>query len=347
MFNYHHAFFRPLVLVTALFSANSFAAEVSVMSKPVDKGLYELVYSQPDNALFVASAQGRDDQGGVVYRLDPQSLQSVRTLKNTHKPFGIALDQQNNRLFLGNSREGAVTLVDANNGAELKHLVLDGRKRTETLRPLQVREIVFDAATDRLYIPGVGADSVVWVVDAKNLTLLDTIKNTGKIATGVALDSKNHTLYITNSDGELLMINTGNNRIEKRVRLVESGDSALLNIALDKTGNRLFITDFKQAGVRVADTATGKVIHTIAVPESLAVLFNPARDELYVTHRKEGTVSIIDTKDYSVKQTLKAPGLPNSLALSADGNTLFVSVKQPATRDKPATSADEVMRISL
>lgn len=347
MLSSHHTFFRPLVLVAALFSAQSFAAEATAIHQPIGSGLYELAYSQPDNALFVASAQGRDEKGGVVYQLDPNDLHKVQTLKNQYKPFGIALDSQNNLLFLGNSRESAVTAINAKTGAEIKHLVLDNRQRSETVRPLQVREIVFDAATQRLYIPGVGGDSVVWVVDAKNLTLLNTIEHTGKIATGVALDSENHRLYISNGDGELLVINTNTNTLEKRVKLTDSGDSALLNISLDKAGHRLFISDFKQPAVLVVDTRTDKVIHKVAVPESLSVLFNPSRDELYVTHRKAGTVSIVNAKDYTVKQTIKAPGLPNSLALSADGKTLFVSVKQPASREKPATAPDEVMRISL
>lgn len=347
MLSSHSAFFRPLVLVTALFSAQTFAAEATAIHQPVGSGLYELAYSQPDNALFVASSQGRDDKGGVVYQLDPKDLHTVQALKNQYKPFGIALDAQNNVLFLGNSRENAITSMNAKTGAEIKHLVLDSRQRSETVRPLAVREIVFDAANQRLYVPGVGGDGVVWVVDAKNLTLLNTIEHTGKIATGIALDSDNHTLYISNGDGELLVINTHTNAIEKRVKLVENGDSALLNITLDKAGHRLFISDFKQAGVLVVDTRTDKLIHTVDVPESLSVLFNPSRDELYVTHRKAGTVSIVNAKDYSVKQTIKAPGLPNSLALSADGKTLFVSVKQPATRQKPATAPDEVMRISL
>ncbi len=347
MFTHHHAFFRPLALAAALFSVSSFAEQATVIHQPVAKGLYELAYSPKSDSLFVASALGRGEPGGVIYRLNPANLSQLQALKNEYKPFGVALNTQTNVLYLGNSRDSSVTSVDATTGAQLRHLVLDGRKRSETVKPLQVREIAIDTQDHRLYIPGVGAESVVWVVDAKNLTLLRTIENTGKIATGLAIDNANHTLYVSNSDGELLIIDTRTDSIIKRVRLAESGKSALLNITLDQAGHRLFISDFKQPGVLVVDTRTDKLITKINVPESLSVLFNGARNELYVTHRQAGTVSIIDATDYSVKQTVKAPGLPNSLALSADGQALFVTVKQPASRDKPATAPDEVMRISL
>ena len=65
--------------------------------------------------------------------------------------------------------------------------------------------------------------------------------------------------------------------------------------------------------------ATAKVLEKIAAPESLAVLFNPARNEAYVTHRKAGEVSVIDGKSYKVVKTFKTPTHPNSPALSEDG----------------------------
>jgi DNA-binding beta-propeller fold protein YncE len=61
-----------------------------------------------------------------------------------------------------------------------------------------------------------------------------------------------------------------------------------LNLSLDTAGHRAFITDSKQPEVLVVDLRDGKVLQKIAAPESLAVLFNPTRNEVYVTHRKAG-----------------------------------------------------------
>nr|MBA2814150.1 hypothetical protein [Candidatus Pantoea persica] len=97
----------------------------------------------------------------------------------------------------------------------------------------------------------------------------------------------------------------------------------------------------------MVDLRDQTVMQTIAVPESLAVLFNPQRNELYVTHSKAGEVSIIDAESYKVKRTVKTSGLPNSLALSADGKALFVSVKQPGLRKAPPKNPDSVMCIVL
>ncbi|VDZ89129.1 Uncharacterised protein [Lelliottia amnigena] len=72
---------------------------------------------------------------------------------------------------------------------ELKgRLVLDDRQRTETVKPLQPRELVADDTTNTVYITGIGKESVIWVVDGETLKLKDTITNTGTYSTGLALD---------------------------------------------------------------------------------------------------------------------------------------------------------------
>ncbi|MEH8738419.1 YncE family protein, partial [Klebsiella pneumoniae] len=68
---------RHSLLVTSLLLAGSFSAHAAeeMLRKAVGKGAYEMAYSQQENALWVATSQSRSlDKGGVVYRLDPTTL---------------------------------------------------------------------------------------------------------------------------------------------------------------------------------------------------------------------------------------------------------------------------------
>nr|WP_249337198.1 YncE family protein [Serratia plymuthica] len=332
-----------------LFSAPLLAqGEPELLRKPVAKGAYEMVYSQSENALYLATSQSRkQDKGGVVYRLDPKTLGITQVIHNDIKPFGAAINGKTDTLFFGNTVNSSVTAIDAKTGEVKGRLVLDARQRTETVKPLAPRELVADAATDTLYITGLGESSVVWVVDGKDLTLRATITDTGKYGTGLALDAAAGRLYVTNADGELVTIDTKTNKVLTRKKLDEAKEHFFLNLSLDPATHRAFITDSKQAQVLVVDTRDGTVLSKIEVPESLAVLFNPARNEVYVTHRKAGEVSVIDAKSYTLLNTFKTPTHPNSLALSPDGQTLYVSVKQASSREKEATDPDDVIRIAL
>jgi YVTN family beta-propeller protein len=339
---------RPLLLATALFSASGWlAVQAEDLNQAVGKGVYELAVSPKDNALFVATAQNSSGDSGTVFRLDPATLAVQQSINTELKSFGAAINPQTNVLYIGNTVNGSVTAIDASSGKVLNTLVLDSRKRSETVRPLQPRQVAVDAKTNRVYITGLGPQSVVWVVDGSTLKLVSTIPNTGKMGTGLAVDSDAQKVYVTNGDGELVTINARINAIEKKQKIDGDKEHFFLNIALDTRGQRAFLTDSKQAQVLVVDLRNQQVIQRIDVPESLAVLFNGDRDELYVTHRKAGEVSIIDASSYKVKRTVKTPALPNSLALSADGKVLYVSVKQPGSRKAPPKNPDSVMRIAL
>jgi DNA-binding beta-propeller fold protein YncE len=50
-----------------------------------------MAYSQQENALWVATSQSRSlDKGGIVYRLDPTTLDVTQIIHNDLKPFGAA-----------------------------------------------------------------------------------------------------------------------------------------------------------------------------------------------------------------------------------------------------------------
>ncbi|EFJ0967722.1 YncE family protein [Escherichia coli] len=342
---------RGSLLLGSLLVASSFSTQAAeeMLRKAVGKGAYEMAYSQQENSLWLATSQSRKlDKGGVVYRLDPVTLEVTQAIHNDLKPFGATINNTTQTLWFGNTVNSAVTAIDAKTGEVKGRLVLDDRKRTEEVRPLQPRELVADDATNTVYISGIGKESVIWVVDGENIKLKTAIQNTGKMSTGLALDSKGKRLYTTNADGELITIDTADNKILSRKKLLDDGkEHFFINISLDTARQRAFITDSKAAEVLVVDTRNGNILAKVAAPESLAVLFNPARNEAYVTHRQAGKVSVIDAKSYKVVKTFDTPTHPNSLALSADGKTLYVSVKQKSTKQQEATQPDDVIRIAL
>lgn len=344
----------PRALLGALLFASTFAtfttqAAEEMLRKPVGKGAYEMAYSPAEQALFVATSQSRKlDKGGVIYRLDPTTLEITQVIHNDLKPFGAAINTKTNTLWFGNTVNGAVTAVDAKTGEVKGRLVLDGRARSESVKPLQPRELAVDDATNTVYIGAVGNESEIWVVDGETLKKRAGITGLGKYSTGLALDAAAKRLYTTNADGEFITIDTATNQVLSRKKLADDGkEHFFINLSLDAANHRAFVADSKQPQLRVVDTRTGEVTKVIDAPNALAVLFNPARNEVYLTHREAGSVSVIDTKSYAVTKTFKTPVHPNSLALSPDGKTLFVTVKQASSRQQEATSPDDVIRIAL
>lgn len=350
---FRHLSARRALLGVLLFSSSlatftSYAAD-ELLRKPVDKGAYEMAYSPAEQALYVATSLSRSmDKGGVVYKLDPGTLEVKQRIHSDLKPFGAAINTKTDTLWFGNTVNSAVTAIDAKTGEVKGRLVLDNRQRGETVKPMHTRQLVVDEATNTVYVTGLSEDSVIWAIDGATMTLRTTLTGTGKYSTGLALDSDAKRVYTTNADGELIAFDTTNDKQVLRKKVLDDGkEHFFLNISLDPANHRAFITDSKQPQVLAVDTRDGKVLAKIDAPASLAVLFNPLRNEVYVTHRQAGTVSVIDAKSYQVVKTIETPVHPNSLALSPDGKTLYVSVKQPFSRKQEATSPDDIIRIAL
>ena len=113
------------------------------------------------------------------------------------------------------------------------------------------------------------------------------------------------------------------------------------------------------ASMFVVAAAGAKVAKQVPVGSGmLDVAYNPARSEIYATWRgveranKAGTggLAVIDARDYAVKQRIPLPSHPNSLEVSEDGRTLFVTVKAPHDKDHPdyrEGALDSLLRIDL
>ncbi len=94
------------------------------------------------------------------------------------------------------------------------------------------------------------------------------------------------------------------------------------------------------------DIHSGKLLKQLDVGDSLAVQFNKKRHEIYISQRESGKVISAPTPAATLKK-MGAAGRPNSLLLSADGQTLFVTVKQPFNKDHSTKGPDSVVRIDL
>ena len=315
--------------------------------RPVAPGTYEAAYSPASKALYVASAEAiTGHEGGVIYKLDPDTLQTLGQTHTTEKNFGLAVSPDGQTLYITNSLASGMSAMDTNTGKIKATVKFTGQGKDGF--PYGPRQVISAPGQNALYVGGVGDPGLIWLVDAETLQVRSTIANAGKWVTGLLLDEASQRLYTANGDGEVLVIDTATNTIQERWTPGDGNEYLLLNLALDKKRKRLFVTDHsKQKTVLVFDTDTGKVVDRIDIGDSLGVKYNAARDELYVTHLDQGTVSVLDAGILSVKQTYTLTPKPNSLLIGPDGNTLYVTINTPHRQDYSADGAGSIARIAL
>ena len=320
-------------------------AQTGVLKRDLADGLYEMVLNPKGDALFVASAEGfKDVQGGVIYKLDPATLKTLGRSHTDLKNFAMTISPDGQTLYVTNSLDGGISAISTADGKIQQRLMFTERNKEGF--PFGAREIMLHDGT--LYVGGVGDPGVIWVVDAKTLKLKKTIKNAGQWVTGLLWSEQTDRIYAANGGGEILVINPRSNKIEKRWKPLGDKPALLLNLAEDTATGRLFVTDNSKAKTTlVVNIRTGELIKQLEVGDSLAVKFNAKSNELYITQRESGKLLSLDATTFAVKHSWDLPPNPNSLLLSADGQTLFVTVKQPFNKDHSTNGPDSVVRISL
>ncbi len=328
--------------------ASGTTIDADVRYRELTRGIYEVVSNPRDGALYVASALSVPNvSGGIVYRLDPVTLEPIGAIHTDLRNLGMTLSPDGTRLYVTNSLDHALTAIDleSNKVVTRLHFTEDTDENGHRYGP---RQVLYDAQRDVLYVGAVGDPAVIWVVDAKTLALRHTIRNAGRWVTGLLLHPGNGDLYAANGSGEILRIDPDSHRITQRFKPAGDTPAILLNMALDPGSNRLFVTDHSALKTTlIVDADDGRKLGEVAGGDAMGIVLNAARRELYISHREQGRVSIVDLDSLEEKRSVRAGPNPNSLALSADGTALYVTVKTPFTSTYVASGVESILRIPL
>ncbi len=89
---------------------------------------------------------------------------------------------------------------------------------------------------------------------------------------------------------------------------------------------KAYVGLFKDQAIAVLDTATNRVLHTIAVPPGPhGLVMTPDGRKVYVSSDGASTVSVIDTASDRVVSSIEVGPTPHGLAISPDGRQVLVA----------------------
>lgn len=318
------------VLAVALTGTTSIAQTLNKSVK-VGKGLYEIVYSEKANAVYVAGVGARGQVAGAkVYKLDPKTLDVKDSIDVSAAPaYGLGLNDKTQILYTSNTRNNSVHAIDLKTGKILA-TISNGKEKSHT------REVVVDEAANLIYVSDVGEASSIWVIDGKTNKFSHLIENTGKSTTGMALDAKNQQIYVTNmGTNEIAVIDLKTRKVS---RSFPAGGESPTNLALDTKTNRLFVANQKTGDLTVLDAVKGTVLSTVKTGAgALGVSFNPVKNTVYVANRQGGSVTVVDAANYTVLADIKGGGTyPNTVTIDKKTGAAYVSNKAAGKRDDPA-----------
>src|SRR4051812_15923925 len=184
---------------------------------------------------------------GDVSAAEPPPLERVQTI-TLKGPIGgldhLAFDAKRGRLFVANTINGSLDVVDLKAGRLLKQVPGQGR----------IRGVAYSPEADRVFV-GNGVGGVCNTFDGDSYELLRSV-SLGVDADNVRYSPRTHRIYVVHADTELSVIDAGDDMVRSPIALPKS----LGAFQLEASRPRIYI-NVKAEGVVVAiDSNNDRII---------------------------------------------------------------------------------------
>lgn len=172
----------------------------------------------------------------------------------TSVPAGVtvAADPNNGMVYVGDSNDSAVTVVDGANGVVVQTIPLSG----------YIGGVAFDPATNQLFV--VNELGSLYVIDTSTNSVLDTIPLAGAPAFA-AVDPSTNTVYVMNSPDKVTVVNGATDTVTTTITI---GDVYALDwVTVDPTTDTVYavgVTHYDGGGtLAVIDGTTNTVTNYV------------------------------------------------------------------------------------
>lgn len=300
--------------------------------------------------------------GGGAYAINHQGVTHrvavIDTIDVGKFPTGVAVDTATHSVYVTNSDDGTVSVVDADTHAVTDTVAVGGSPGRVAVAPhhLYVTNsddgtvsvidavthavtatvrvgtrptgVAVDPTTRTVYVANMN-DGTVSVLDAATHAVAATVN--GRRPFGVAVDPATRSVYVTNLDagyvtnlnaGTVLVLDTGTNAVTATVGVGKAPGA----VAVDSAARAVYVTNFEDGTVSVIDAATRAVTATVSVgkaPESIAV--DSGTRTVYVTHSEDDTVSVLDAVTRQVTATVRVGTRPAGIAVDPATHAVYVA----------------------
>jgi hypothetical protein len=278
----------------------------------------------------------------------------------------LALDAKRERLFLANTVNGTLDIVDLKEGKLLKQLKgqtgIQGIAYASDLdrlfvglgggglcnvfggdqyQPLKTIKFSGDADNTR-YDPATHLtfvahdEKALGVIDAKTYAVTPDLKLPGA-AEGFQIETGRPRLYLTiPSPSQVLVIDTGKKEIVATypMKLASGGHP----LAIDEGNKRIFVGCRTEPMVVVLDSETGKEITSVAIPKDIDDLHYDAKRKKLYASCGEGFLTVINQASpdkYELEEKIATVSQAKTSLFAAESKRLYLAVPRQPNQEGP------------
>ena len=228
----------------------------------------------------------------------------------------LALDVKRGRLFVANTVNGSLDVVDLKGGKLFKQVSGQGG----------IRGIDYDSGSDRVFV-GNGDGGICSIFDGRNYELLKSVR-LGEDADNVRYNPRSNRVYVVHADKELSVIDAKDYSLRQAIALPTS----LGAFKLELSRPRMY-ANAKNEGVIAIDTDEDKIVGRFSVAPAgtnAAIAIDEANRRLFVGCRKNPALVVMDSDTGTIVASVPIPGDVDDLSFDPTRKRIFASCGEGA-----------------
>jgi YVTN family beta-propeller protein len=290
----------------------------------------------PDNDLMYVSNYGQFNTTGTVSVINGTTNTIVVNVPVGKNPQAIVYNPANGLIYTANTLSNTLSIINGTSNSSVGSIIVGaypGKNPTG---------ITINPTNNTIYVTNMGSNTVSVINGTTNVVVnnitLATEQDGGTGGTsffspaGVAYNSDNNNLYVTNRGSDTLsVINGTTNALVDEVSLDTIAPSSIIYNAAN---NYIYVTNMGSNTVSVINGTTNSIVANIPVglgPNGIA--YNQNNGDVYVANSINGTISIVDGLENTVARTipLGSGNNPNDIIYDVNNDRLFATNTNSST----------------
>ncbi|MCI4355768.1 MAG: YncE family protein [Thermoplasmata archaeon] len=185
-------------------------------------------------------------------------------------PFGVAVDNVTNDVFVSNPGSNNVSVISATNDTSVASVAVGTNPHG----------VAFDWVSNSIYVANTGSNNVT-VISGTSLAVVGTVA-VGSSPIGVVADPKSGEVFVANfGSANVTAISDSTNLA---VAQIPTGNGSY-GVAWDNASNEVFVSNEQSNNISVIDAASDSVTATVPVPEPVqlqGLAYDPATEQVWV-----------------------------------------------------------------
>jgi YVTN family beta-propeller protein len=227
-----------------------------------------LAYDAANQTFWVAASPSCVDVFTLSASGFPQNLTAA--IQVGSNPFGVAVDNVTNDVFVTNPGSNNVSVISATNNTLIATVDVGTNPHG----------VAFDWVSNAIYVANTGSNNVT-VISGTNFSVVATVA-VGASPVGVAADSASREVFVANfGSANLTAIS---DRTNLAVASIATGNGSY-GVTWDNTSNEIFVSNEQANNVSVIDAAVNSVTAAIPVVDSMqlqGLAYDPATGLVWV-----------------------------------------------------------------